>query len=740
MIRVGYRTVLILLLVLCVGNIAALQPSASDIKEPAGIYYPWPPNLLRIDVQTRTSPGPCRTGNYTGCTLNDVNRDTNPNDNFKPEIKVHFSSSDFSDDGLLSNAGLRLRGESSRFDDLKSYRIKLDSKQNLWRGERRLQLNKHMGSDLTRVKNKLSFDLIATIANLPSLRTQFAQLFIDGEDYGLYTHVEYVGKEYLKLRKWDKNSPVYKSNDFDFSMRRELALDPQGKPKNLKNFEKVLEIKRGKNHSALLEMIAAVNNSQNNFKTDVLDKHFNLNNFLSWEAVLILMGNTDVTVYNYYLYNPKGSKRFYFLPWDFDLSWGYDWAPTTIAGGFVPPRRHQGPHNLWSTEFGRRFLSQPGALNQLNQAVREIKDTYLTPAKIKRYTDTYYNIVYPLVSREPDVDNLDSNQPTQAATLHEYNQIYSQLASNVQKNYQRFLKVQNSPMPFNMDAPRVQNPNITFSWDKSVDLQGDPVTYDLEISDKLAFAPSDIKFSAKKLTQTTYTAPWMLPRGKYYYRITARDTRNPTENWQLSFKEVYDRVTDISAHGVMSFTVNFDGISTPPQGGRISIDGRFSDWARHTAFSDAKNDGTLVNWDKVWPDDNNGLLSFSYLNVGNINKSQLYLWNIYLDTDKKKTTGYKFNLLGGDYLLQGKNLYKYTGTGQSWLWDYIGRVQYAATGNRAELSIDKQKLGLTASASSYRALFYGADARGNNLDYLLIDISPGGGEVIEQPLASPSDS
>ncbi|RUM94563.1 MAG: hypothetical protein DSZ28_02540, partial [Thiothrix sp.] len=357
-------------------------------------------------------------------------------------------------------------------------------------------------------------------------------------------------------------------------------------------------------------------------------------------------------------------------------------------------------------------------------------------AKIKQYTDTYYNVVYPLISSPPDVDNLDSNQPTEEAVLNEYNQIYNGLANTVQKNYDRFLKIQNSPMPFGMDAPSIQQPNITFSWEEAVDLQSDPVTYDLEISDNLAFKPSDIKFSAKNLTQTRYTTDWMLPRGNYYYRITARDTRNPTENWQLSFEEIYNSATDVSVHGVMAFSVGFDGTSTPPpQGGRISIDGDFKDWAGHTAYSDSTNDGTVVNWDKVWTDDDRGVLSFSYANVSEINKSQLYLWNIYLDTDNKKTTGYTFNVLGGDYLLQGKNLYEYTGTGQNWSWKFLGKVDYAATGNRAELSIDKQKLGLSTSASSYRALFYGTDTHGNNLDYLLIDVSAGTAAVIEQPVA-----
>jgi hypothetical protein len=43
----------------------------------------------------------------------------------------------------------------------------------------------------------------------------------------------------------------------------------------------VLEIKRGKNHQALLEMISAVENEANSFQDDVLNKHFNVNNCYS---------------------------------------------------------------------------------------------------------------------------------------------------------------------------------------------------------------------------------------------------------------------------------------------------------------------------------------------------------------------------------------------------------------------------------------------------------------------------
>ncbi len=534
------------------------QPLPNDIQEPAGIYYSSPPDVIRVDVKTVTPNGPCVPGDYTGCTLEDVNNDTDTTDDFEPELIIQFTADDFPDDSKPSNASFRLRGQSARHEGIKSYRIKLDSKDALWRGERRLQLNKH-ASDFTRVRNKLSFDMMAAIPNLPSLRTQFVNLFIDNTDYGFYTHVEYVGKEYLTRRNWDEDSGIYKAEYFDFTLHDALLLNELGAPLNEAAFETVLETKRGDDHRALLKMLNAVNNANNNFETDVLNKHFNLNNFLAWEAAIILMGNTDVTKSNYYLYNPKGTEAFYFLPWDFSSTWGYDWTPSTIAGGFAPGQAHQGPHNLWASTFGRRFLSQPNGLDLLNEAVLEIKEKYLTPEKIAALTSSYYNLVFPFVTSEPDIGYLATNQKTFDSMFVEYDTVYEGMIESVQKNYDRFLKVQHSPMPFNVEQPYLSEDNIILNWEAAVDLQGDAVSYDVDIATMPGFAEDSIKFSIRNLTNSSYSTPWMLARGDYYLKITARDSAYPTENWQVAANEYYTEGPSKTHYGVVAFSVDING-------------------------------------------------------------------------------------------------------------------------------------------------------------------------------------
>ncbi len=178
---------------------------------------------------------------------------------------------------------------------------------------------------------------------------------------------------------------------------------------------------------------------------------------------------------------------------------------------------------------------------------------------------------------------------------------------------------------------------------------------------------------------------------------------------------------------------------TPVSGDEISIDGNFDDWEGVTRFIDSAEDGGTVNWYEVWADESSESLSFSYSHILNpINENERHLWNVYLDTDKQSTTGYNFELLGADYLVQGKNLYQYTGTGQDWAWSSLGDVDYAGAPLRVELSIAKSKLGMTGDASSYSALFYGANQDGSNVDYLLVDIEAGSGEVVEEEITIPS--
>ena len=529
-----------------VSNAAVFDPLDNDLSIPTDIYETSPADVLRVELETVIRSGHCKIDSdgkkdYKGCTLKDVDNDIDSEDKFKPEIKVHFKADDFNDDGLESNATLRQRGGYSRFAEQKSYRIKLDSKKNLWRDQRKLQLNKHPW-DITRVRNKLSFDLMKGIPHLPSLNSQFVELSIDNKDYGIYTHIENVGKEYLINRGWHKDSGIYKAKSFSFKERQDYDLDSEGKPKDEDAFESHIEIKRGKNHEKFVEMLAAVNNHSNNFQKDVLEKHFNRNNYLSWMAIHILTGNLDISHSNFYLYNPKGTDDFYFLPWDYDDTWGIDEQPDNVKDGTRWDKNQFNPQHLWSSNFHQRFLKQPNSLQLLTEAVTHIKNNYFSTQKVKTLLDRYQQVVSPLIKddNKPDFYDLPSStteNDTDSALREEYDLVYSQLLGRVQQNYDRFIAEKQSPMPFELNKPTftAKNAKINFSWDKAFDPQNDPITYNLDVSSTPDFQQGTLKLSAKNIKTNAYTTFWAHPKGIYYYRVTAYDSANHFQNSNESY-------------------------------------------------------------------------------------------------------------------------------------------------------------------------------------------------------------
>lgn len=718
-------------------NAAAISDNvAAAIQEPSGTYNTGSPDLINMYVRTVIQSGPCVTGNYVGCTLNDVLNDIERNDDFSPEIKVHFSSDDYPDDGTTSNAELRQRGKASRLAPQKSFRVKLDKNipNPLWRGERRIQLNKSP-YDRTRILQKLSYDLFVDMPHLPSMRTQFARLTLEDqgnvENLGLFTQIEHFGKEYLKRRGWDKDSRVYKPKYFWFQNSSAFAIDSAGKPVDKVAFEKLIEIKRGKTHFDFYNMLQAVNDNSNNFQTDVIDKHFNRDNYLSWLAVNILSNNTDTTAKNFYLFNPKSSDDFYFVPWDYDYAWGENYTDINHL-----PRWWFSHGNWWSTKFHQRFLQIPGNLELLKDAVAQVRNNHLSVSKINAKKDDYYDIVFPVIRNTADWDHMSLGGGSSAERVAAYNQIFSDLSNNVEFNYARFLERANDPMPFDIyDHQFLGNHDIRFKWEASESLSGQTIVYDLDVATTKEFSAGSIIEHVTNISGARHTLHWRHPKGSYFYRIIARDANNPQQHWQTSSESVLNYSNGDDLFGVKPITVSQDGDTTnPPTTGDVSnpvsnitVDGNGSDWSGTTPFATDPDDigggsSNVIDWQNSTIAHNAQNVFMLYRNRGPIDPNSnsgsytSWGWQTFMDTDNNPATGFKLNdSFGADYLLEANQMQRYTGTGNNWSWQELSDANSRFSGNINEISFSRNLIG---NPQSMRVIFQGANQAygGNTLD------------------------
>lgn len=231
----------------------------------------------------------------------------------------------------VSNATIRVRGNSSSVRPQKSYKLALDDEAGLWRGQSNIALNKH-AFDATRLRNKLYFDLLRPVEDISSLRTQFVRLYIKDEtagetqytDYGLFTQAEVPTKKYLANHGLDSEGYLYKAISFNFEMSDGLKNfdDPDF---DQAAFDQILSCKGRQDNEKLIQLVEMIADKSIDINEIVVD-YIDRDNYLTWLAYNILMGNNDTTVQNFYLYSPLNSQKWFFIPWDGDncLHWQED--------------------------------------------------------------------------------------------------------------------------------------------------------------------------------------------------------------------------------------------------------------------------------------------------------------------------------------------------------------------------------------------------------------------------------
>lgn len=513
-------------------------PAADDLPLPSGTYVYPEPSVTTMAVTYVPTPvsGP---GNYINrdgicseqssppedtypggmVTLHTVNLNVIKSESCKPEIKVLTSIDQLN----KASAKLRQRGGDFRGSAQKSYRIKLDDTD--WHGETTFQLNKHP-LDLARVRNKLSFDLMRDVPHQPSLRTQFVNMTYTDENgatsnMGLYTHVENMGKRYLEHRGWLANSNVYKAEFFEFYEDSRLAVNSDGTPGP--EFEKVLSIESdSKDHTAVAKMLAELNAENADFPA-VFDRHFNKNNYLAWFSTVLLLGNYDTDTHNFGLYQPLGTERFYFLPWDYDGALGYPQQPDVQNY----PNWYLGVGLWWNNPLHQGFLRQPGNTELLRSAVLEIRQKYLTDANIKAKLDAYRRLVEPIITSSPDVKQLTLDQAEKRSAAEQWAVEYERIAQSIETNLQHFLNSLEGPMPSWLDVSTNASGQTILDWGypRPFHPKGKPIHYSLEVAKLVAgkapFSADTIVLSESNIKDTEKTVT--LPHGTYVMRVVASD-------------------------------------------------------------------------------------------------------------------------------------------------------------------------------------------------------------------------
>ena len=429
----------------------------------------------------------------------------------------------------VPNATVQVRGKTSSRAEQKSFKIKIKSGAGSWRNQKTIALNKHP-YDSTRIRNKLSYDLIKTVPGMIGLRTQFVHLYVKDQtgndatgakfvDYGLYTQVEQPNKRFLRNHGLDEYGQLYKASMFEF-FRYPDALKLADDPKyDLSAFEEVLEVKGNDDHQKLLTMLDDLNNYSLPTE-EVFAKYFDEENYFTWLAFQMLTGNTDTTSQNFLLYSPQNSQKWYFISWDNDGAWGS--GEDRLFKGLSGYNYEKGISNYWGSVLHKRVLKSPELRKKLDNKIQEIRKLVsesVVAAKVKEYQ----KVTQPYLYAMPDVmyDVYD---------VKGYEQVLNTLGQEVEINYQMYLTSLERPLPFFLDTITVEKDAVRFQWDVSFDFDNEALTYTFELARDYTFKTTLNKQENLKLpqAQTGKLAP-----GQYFMRVSVKNASGQTQTAQI---------------------------------------------------------------------------------------------------------------------------------------------------------------------------------------------------------------
>lgn len=517
---------------------------SAPLVDNLGIYPQNPTEVALGHITTFEYPG--------GHTWEDLLMDQYSGDAFSPMIEVSFQEGDFGQAQPAGSTGvLKVRGQSTRLTGQKSLKLELFDRAGLWRGQRELNLNKHP-YDLSRIRNKVAFDLLAGIPHMTSLRTLFVGLTLNGESLGLFTHVENPDKRFLASHGLDGSGHLYKPKFFEFYQypsHLKSASDPEYSEQL---FEQILEIKGSRDHQKLLAMLADLNNDDIPFDR-VMAKHFNADNAITWFATTILLGNLDTRTQNYYLYSPSNSATWHFLPWDFDGGFDFYGMPVEAPNH---KDRHvlRGLGNWWGSVFHRRFIQSPELMARLLDRVDSIYQDRMTPEKMSALIEPLRAVARPWISTPPDRYSLPVVDYDESEA--EWEVEIERLKTRPHYYKTNLLEVIKRPMPMFLGNPEPVGDSWRFAWDNSFDLQGDPFLFDFELSRGPSFAAGEIVVRQAGLAETsTSVAKTLAPAGTYFWRVIVRQTSDPATQWEIPFDNYWDATAGKAYYGLRQWVV-----------------------------------------------------------------------------------------------------------------------------------------------------------------------------------------
>lgn len=281
----------------------------------------------------------------------------------------------------LEPVGFRLRGNTSRYAQKKSFKLDLNEYvrgQKLY-GLEKLNVNGEH-NDPALMRSRLCWDLFNQ-SGVPAARTAYAALYINGQYYGLYVIVEHYDENFILDRFGNNDGNLYKC----LYPAPLTWLGPEQSPyKRMRNSrDRAYELEINEeidDYSDLVSFIGFLNNTSDADFARAIEERFNVRAFLKYLAINTLLGSWDDYWYlqnNYYLYHNTATDKFEFIPYDYDNTYGIDF----VGGDWGTRDIYNFGHPSEPRPLVTRLLNIPAYRNLYSFYLKQALNTEFTLAR-----------------------------------------------------------------------------------------------------------------------------------------------------------------------------------------------------------------------------------------------------------------------------------------------------------------------------------------------------------------------
>ncbi len=296
--------------------------------------------------------------------------------------RVVFNNGTVNDE--FENVGFRLRGKTSRYARKKSFRLSFntfESGRNYY-GVEKMNLNGEH-NDPSSMRAITCFEIYRR-ANLPGSRANHVRVYLNDKFYGVYSNMEHYDEEFTNLYFGTKDGNRYKCT---FGADLSYLGDNQESYKFLNGQDRVYDVNNqtdSDDYSDLVNFIRVLNTTSDEDFICEMEKVFEINDYLKYLAIDILIGNWDGPLYNknnFYLYSNPVTGKFHYLPYDLDNTFGIDW----LGESWINRNLYQWSHPSEPRPLYDRIMGIPELRDRYSYFLRELTNDVFTNGNLSTF-------------------------------------------------------------------------------------------------------------------------------------------------------------------------------------------------------------------------------------------------------------------------------------------------------------------------------------------------------------------